>query len=217
MSDESWKFFRYTAMHAVPGGTQHPTAPIHAVPGSMQPPAAPMHAVPGGTLHLPAPTQAVPGATLHTPAPMQAVPGGTLHAPAHLQAVPGGTLHHPASTQAVPGGTLHTPAHMQAVPGGTLYPPAHAQDLGHMAAAPILQPPPVQGMSSGYNMIVDMRPLDAQVDPKIKAKTWQDEYINLVSLIQPVRQSSSHGSKPLTLDEDGHIRPLWGTQNYHRF
>ena len=111
---------------------------------------------------------------------MQAVPGGTLHAPAHMQAVPGGTLHHPASAQAVPGGTLHTPAHMQAMPGGTLYPPAHAQDLGHMAAAPILQPQPVQGTTSGYNMIVDMRPLDAQVDPKIKAKIWQDEYINLV-------------------------------------
>ena len=111
---------------------------------------------------------------------MQAVPGGTLHAPAHMQAVPGGTLHHPVSTQAVPGGTLHTPAHMQAVPGGTLYPPAHAQDLGHMAAAPILQPQPVQGTTSGYNMIVDMRPLDAQVDPKIKAKNCQDEYINLV-------------------------------------
>ena len=96
---------------------------------------------------------------------------------------------------------------MTAVPVNPLYPPAHAQNYGQMAAAPVLQPHQTAGTSAGYNMIVDMRPLDAQVDPKIKAKIWQDEYINLATLIQPVRQSSSHQSKPLTLDEDGNIAP----------
>ena len=88
-----------------------------------------------------------------------------------------------------------------------LYPPAHAQDYQHMVAAPVIQPPQqAQGTSNRYNMIVDMRPLDAQVDPKIKAKIWQDEYINIATHIQPARQSS-HQSQPLTLDEDGNIAP----------
>ena len=74
-----------------------------------------------------------------------------------------------------------------------LYPPTQAQDYQHMVAAPVIQPPQqAQGTSNGYNMIVDMRTLDAQVDPKIKAKIWQDEYINLATLIQPARQSTSH-------------------------
>ena len=192
---------------AVPGGTQPPTTPL-AVPGGTQPASLggsepslnPSHTALGGMLHTAAPTLAAPVGMQHYPAPAQAAPGGVNPYSAPVQAVPVDTLHPPTT----PG---YPPAHMTAVPGHPLYPPAHAQHYGQMAAAPVLQPHQTAGTSAGYNMIVDMRPLDAQVDPKIKAKIWQDEYINLATLIQPVRQSSSHQSKPLTLDEDGNIAP----------
>ena len=54
-----------------------------------------------------------------------------------------------------------------------------------------------------YNMITLGKPLDAQTDPKIKQKIWQQEYINLFLLIKPV--DCDNDPQTLGLDSEGHV------------
>ena len=198
------------SISAVPGGTPLPTA----VPGGMQyshPPNPSISAVPGGT---PLPTAAPGGKQyFHPPHPsIYAVPGGTplsnvvpsgtqCSQPPYLMPSAVNSPHQSPTAYAVPG-----PA---AIPGGTQYLPMAGgnqfmQPLSSLPQSAVFASDINTGNNAmGYSMIVDMRPLDAQLDPKIKLKIWQNEYIELNTLIKPLTNEAK--TQSLTLDESGNV------------
>ena len=52
-------------------------------------------------------------------------------------------------------------------------------------------------------MITLGKPIGGQMDPKIKQKIWQQEYINLFLLIKPI--DCDNDPQTLCLDSEGHI------------